>query len=197
MKKSFLFTLVTSIALIGVLARCESFGNRTEKETTNSTWTSIRQIQWGFRAIEPYKTKTDNLAQFGFGENSPNVKKIDYLRLQEYLLGSNKDSGKDILPQAVQTCLSLKDACKGLVVKVRDTNKQGLESFSSRVLNGQKTTEITGWEFEAVIVLQSDLVVYAKPRNEESNIRTMTEEKDPRSLWEKMMAPVLSLGSLF
>lgn len=189
------FSVACAVCATILLTGCGGFGNRSGKESTNSTWLSFPHIQHDFKAIEPYKTTASDLGKFGFGEDSPNVKRIDYLRLRESLVG--KDAGVDILPLPIQTCLSLKDACRGLIVKVRDTKKVGLESFSNRILEGQKTTEITGWEFEGIVVIQNDMVVYAKPRTEDPNIRTMTEEKDPRSLWEKLMAPLFSLGSIF
>lgn len=196
---AFSFTFLCAIAFLFV-SGCESIKgtmSRTENESSTTIWQSFDHVKHDFSAIEPGKTKVEDLVKFGMGPGSQNVTKIPYLKLRSHFIGDQKSLANEDLPVEIQKCIAKKDSCYGLIVKAQNLHKLGLEDLTDRMTQAKKKTQITGWRFEGIIALVDDLVVYAKPGTEDPNVYSMTDGKDPQSVLEKIIAPVTGFFSFF
>jgi len=188
------------IAIGLMLIGCEGVGDsmsRTENESSTTIWQSFEHVQHDFASIKIGETKAEDLEKFGFGPRSQNILKINYLKLRSYFIGDQQAMTDESLPEAVKKCVGKKDACYGLVVRAQKLHKLGLEDLSDRMTQAKKITQQTGWKFEGVVVVEDEVVVYAKPTKEEPNLYTLTKGKDPQSVIEKIIAPITSMFSFF
>jgi len=181
-----------------VLGGCAGSFQRTGEEISSTHWQAFTDIERDFGKIEPGRTTVAELETLGFGPGSENIRTVNYLVLRGYLLGDTEEATAEDLPQEVQSCLSLKDACYGLIINVGRLDEIGHESFYQRVVEKRIQSEFTGWKFEAVILVNggSDLVVYAQSIDTQPNIHKFVDKKDPQGFLENLIGPFLAIPLL-
>ena len=130
------------------------------EQTTESAWNSFEEIKTDFDRIQPMQTHFEDLKEMGFDPfEAPNVMLINYLELIERFI-PNSSITMDDLPKGVKQCLQARADCYGLLVNPKRLDSKRYGNAFLDVLNFKRKTRITGWEFEALLVLQEDLVMY-------------------------------------
>ncbi len=89
------------------------------------------------------------------------------------------------LPDGVRTCVASQDACVAYVVNVRLVNNKRGGNVAADLLGFRKHTDITGWEFQATMVLVNDRVVY-KLWNGTPEIASSESQKTPLGPMQNM-----------
>jgi len=83
---------------------------------------------------------------------------------------------KDNLDPGVVACLEARDACRGLDIIASKIARNREGNFFLDFFSFKQRTETTGWRFNAVVLLVSDVVVYrswgGQPVVDETDIRT-------------------------
>ncbi len=175
-------------SLLLILGGCSSLLPRVET-TTESPWQSFEDAQIAFDKIIPGESTTADLKELGFDPFvSPNVTLINYLDLIQHFI-PNSSIEKTDLPDSVQECLAAKESCYGYVVEPSriDSNRYGNAVLD--VLNFKKKTRISGWRFNALLVLKNDLVMY-KLSAGDPNVLKFEKKSNP-------LGPLQDIGSLF
>lgn len=185
MRRWVLLWLCGALVLVG----CSSLLPRT-RETMPSGWKSFEQAMQSYDAIEPYRTDTAQLQPLGFDAGTnPNVRILSYLEVLERFLPSQLLTREDLAPGLLD-CLTAGELCRAFEVNQRRTNNRRYGNFFADFLNFRRKTETTGWEFNAVIVLRENLVIY-KIWSGQPQILTHEESTNP-------LGPLQSVGpSLF
>ena len=182
---SHILLLITAFAMTGILSACSSLLPRSS-QSSELPWTSYEQAQQVFNDIIPEKTQLSELRKLGIlPELTPNV-----------LLLNNSDvirrlaitSSLDIafLPPPVQRCIAAHDSCHAYEIEQKHLEHHRHGNFWIDFLNFRRQTTTTGWQFNALIILQGDLVVY-KLWNGKPHILQHDEERTP-------LGPLQGLG---
>ncbi|PZP39207.1 MAG: hypothetical protein DI585_04925 [Pseudomonas fluorescens] len=172
--------MTTCCRLIMVVAAAATVTGCTVLPSTatqsKSKWGSYEDAQKAFAGVELNKTQHKDLKALGFTpEGNSNVRILNYVDVGN-LFGSA--FRYEDLPQGVRTCVSAQDACRAYVVVVRTVNNKRNGNVAADLFGFRKHTDITGWEFQATLVLVDEKVVY-KLWNGTPEIATSESQKTP------------------
>ncbi|KAF0146007.1 MAG: hypothetical protein FD156_375 [Nitrospirae bacterium] len=165
------------LALVLASAGCGSL-LPSVKQTTRSPWETFDEAKNAFDKIILYKTSTEELQRLGFSPfSTPNIKIITYLDIIQRFM-ANPSIKKEDLDNGLQTCIDAKSNCSAYEVQPKFIASQRYGSVLLDLFNFSRKTHQSGWEFEALIVIVHDTVVYklwgGKPAIDESK-----ETKNP------------------
>lgn len=125
-----------------------------------SKWSSFDQAMKAYEQVKPYSTQMDQLSELGFAPGSqPNVRILHRAEIVERLI-KVPENFRENLPKGLCDCLEKGDACIAYELKIRSTNKKRYGNPIVDLLNFKRKVETSGWEFNSVIVLIDDQVVY-------------------------------------
>ena len=68
--------------------------------------------------------------------------------------------GRERLDAGLRECLEAGKACTGYAINARDVRRERVGSFWSDALAFKRTVEVSGWNFNALVLLVNDRVVY-------------------------------------
>lgn len=141
------------------VSACSSLLPRGSSDTTSS-FASFESAQAVAEQIIPLKTRFSELKGLGFDpENGANVTLIPYpdivARLAPYsaLPLSALDPG-------VRKCVEDQAACRGYLFNFERQDRRRSGSFWPDFLNIRRTTYITGWSFQALVVVSNGTVLF-------------------------------------
>lgn len=123
-----------------------------------SKWATYEEANKAFSTIVVDKTTRKDIQFLGFTpDGNANVKILNYVDVAN-LFGSA--FRPEDLPEGVKTCVKSQDRCEGFVVNVSDIQSQRNGNVAADLFGFRKRTHITGWQFQATVVLVGDTVVY-------------------------------------
>lgn len=130
------------------------------RQTTKSPWETFDDAKFAFDKITPYQTSTKELQELGFNPfESPNIRILSYLDIIQRFM-SNPSIKKEDLDEGIQTCIEAKMTCKAYEIQPRFSLSQRHGNVFLDLLNFKRKTHHTGWEFDALVVMVNDTVVY-------------------------------------
>ncbi len=130
------------------------------KETTKTHWGTFDEAKSAFEKIVPYKTTTEELKKLGFDPfSTPNVKILTYLDIiQRFMI--NPSIKKEDLDEGIQACIHAKAHCSAYETQLKSISKKRYGNVLLDLFNFKRKTKESGWEFEALIIIVNDSVVY-------------------------------------
>ena len=148
---------VTRIALLLLASGCAQLLPRTQAEV-DSPWKSFEQARDAIESIEPGRTTTADLRGLGIDPYaSPNVQLLTYsditLRFPVNIPHERLDAG-------LRECLEAGKACTGYSINVREVKRERVGGFWADAFGFKRVVEVTGWSFNALVLLVGDRVVY-------------------------------------
>jgi hypothetical protein len=156
-----LFSFSFLLFLAAMLSGCSNSSLLPEqKEIIVTPWHSFDEAKQAYDKIIPYQTKKDELAELGFApEVTSNFKILNYLDIMERFMPNQSITQKD-LAAGLQDCLSDQEHCMAYEITIRKFDSQRYGNVFLDLFNFRRKTNISGWEFKAIIVLKNGLVVY-------------------------------------
>lgn len=181
-----LLPIILSLACL-LCAGCSSL-LPVAKGRVESPWESFDEAKQAFDRITPYQTNRDELHSLNFAPSrNPNIEIVTYLDLIDRFMPSSSFRKED-LPEGIQDCIENNNQCNGYELKINRIESKRFGNVFLDLFNFKRQTHKTGWEFNALIVLESNKVVYklwsGKPRIDE-----FTYNKNP-------LGPLQESGSL-
>jgi hypothetical protein len=153
-----LFQVIIVASLASGLSACVSL--LPESRSNVSTFNSFEDAKNAVESLKPMQSTSETLKALGIEANTqPNVSLLTHADIVRRLAPGSVLTKLDLDPGIV-VCIEAKDACRGLellasrIAKVRNGN------FFSDFLNFSRRTEISGWRFNALILMVNDVVVY-------------------------------------
>ena len=138
-------------------AACSDLLPRVESEIS-SPWSSFEQARAAIEAIEPGRTNARELRAHGIDPyTSTNVQLLSY---SDVLLRFPNAGSAGELDEGLRRCLRAGKACTGYSINARDTRRDRVGSFWQDALGFKRVVEVTGWTFNALVLLVDDRVVY-------------------------------------
>ena len=153
------FRAGVAVACALTLAGCAELLPKDRAEVLGS-WDHFDIARAAIDRIEPYRTRAADLSALGITPyKTPNVTLLTYSDVVlRFPLGATIFSER--LDQGVKECLSAGSACSGYAVKVEHIRRERVGNFWLDSLAFRRETEITGWNFNALILMVDDVVVY-------------------------------------
>lgn len=151
-------------------------------------WNSYEQAQQAFDSITPEKTTLADLQMLGIlPERTPNVALLNHSDVVRRLaITSAMDM--QLLAPPVQRCLAALTSCHAYEIEQKHLNRQRHGNFLMDFLNFRRQTNVSGWQFNALIIMQDDLVAY-KLWSGKPHFLQQEEERTP-------LGPLQSLGTM-
>ena len=151
--------VLTACLLAGLLQGCGGLLPK-QKEVTASPWPTYQAAQETFDKIVPGQTTIADLRTMALDPaENPNIAILNYSDLLRRLAG-NSSAGADFLDPAVRACVAEREACRAFEIDIKHIERKREGNFWLDFLNFRRKTNIEGWRFDAVFVLQGDRVVY-------------------------------------
>jgi hypothetical protein len=169
MKKNLLIFAVLLVAAIYV-AGCISLLPST-RQTTESPWETFDDAKKNFDRILPYKTRNEDLKKLNFHPyTTENVEILTYLDIIHRFMPNPSIQMSD-LDEGLQECLQYKELCYAYEINIRNIRTKRFGNVILDLFSFKRKREDYGWYFNALIVLNEDLVIYklwgGKPRTHE------------------------------
>lgn len=183
---SFHTLFIAALALFG--AGCAGL-LPSDSAVTISKWNSYDEATKAFDKVIVEETTEEQLKMLGFDPTkTPNIKMLTFLDVKKHFISAPLDKG-EYIPKGVRECIESTDACHGLGVNIsRSDNKRYGNTFLD-VFNFRRQTEQKGWEFDGLIILKHDIVVY-KLVGGKPIIEGNKDQKNP-------LGPLQSLSGMF
>ncbi|HEX2197368.1 MAG TPA: hypothetical protein VHG88_01920 [Burkholderiales bacterium] len=156
------------------------------REATASPWKSYEEAQLTFDKVIPGQTTETDLKTLRLDPRSnPNIAILNYADVLMRFVPHSSISLTD-LDSGVRECLSAKVLCKGFAISQSSVNRNRNGNFVFDVLGFSKSTQITGWKFQGLLLLKEGVVIY-KLSGGTPSIAQEEEANNP-------LGPVQSIG---
>lgn len=142
------------------LAGCAELLPKARTELT-SGWRSFEEARATMDRIVPYRTTAAELNAMGIDPYvTPNVQLLTYsdILLRFPLSGSMPP---ERMERGLRECLEAGKACAGYFITARDTNRDRIGDFWLDAFRFKRIVEVTGWSFNALVLVVDGRVVYA------------------------------------
>lgn len=138
----------------------------------------MREEGLGSISIAPYRTRTGDLAAIDIDPyNAPNIPLLTYSDLA-LRFPSGIAVPAERLDRGIRDCLYAGKACYGYAISVREIRRDCTGNFWLDSLGFRRDTEISGWAFNALLLVVDDAVVYT-PYGGQPLIREYETSRQP------------------
>jgi hypothetical protein len=178
---------LTAVLLLCLVAPGCSALLPSSKQHTPSPWRSYEEAELTFDKILPGVTTEAQLRELKLMPGtSPNITILNYADVLMRFVPHASISLND-LDTGVRLCITAKTGCKGFEIKQSSVAKARNGNFFADVLGFSKTTYITGWKFNGLLLVKDGVVIY-KLTGGQPSIAEEEEDNNP-------LGPVQSLRS--
>ena len=127
---------------------------------TSARFASFDEARLAAEQVVPLKTQLHELAPLGFDIRAgENVTLVSY---PEIVVRLTPHPGVPIslLDAGIRQCIDIQLACRGYLFRFEREDKKREGNFFLDFFNMRRTTHLTGWRFEALIVVSKDTVLF-------------------------------------
>lgn len=158
-----------------------------------SPWHTFEEARDAIEAIAPNRTTSADLRRMGIDPYaSPNVHLLNYSDIQ---LRFPTNVAPERLDRGLRDCLEGGKGCTGYYVSVREVKRDRVGGFWQDTLGFRRVVEVSGWSFNALVLLVNDRVVYSLYGGQPS-LREQEVTRNPLGPAQGF-GESLPLGSLF
>jgi hypothetical protein len=168
-------SLIAGIAF--ALSACTGLLPRAKQET-QTPWHSYAEAQAMFEKIIPGKTRLVDLKALAVEpDQTPNVALLSHTDLLRRLFPATSFDLR-LLDPGLQECMSPPHTCFAYEIEQVSLDRQRFGSFWLDFFNFKRQVNVSGWRFNAVIVIKHDTVVY-KLWSGKPNVHQLELESSP------------------
>ena len=179
--------LLTMLLLAGTTAisGCSSLLPNAHQDA-ETPWRDYAEAEVMFARITPGETTLAELKALGVDpKRTANITILDHADLLRRLVPTTTFD-VSLLDPALADCMKAPRSCIAYEIEQTRVDRQRTGGFWLDFFNFKRTIEISGWRFDAVIVLRNDRVIY-KLWSGKPKIRQTDFEKNP-------LGPLQSIG---
>lgn len=152
-------SLAIALLAAGALLGCSGLLPR-EQSHVSSPWASFDDAKTAIESIVPNQTTAAELRAQGIDPyTSPNVQLLSY---SDILLRfpMNGSYAKDGLDHGLRECLEAGKSCTGYSISIQELKRDRTGPFWPDALGFKRIVDVSGWTFNALILMIGDRVVY-------------------------------------
>jgi hypothetical protein len=169
--------LVLAAVLAVLSSACSSMLPDSNKEQVRP-WKTYAEAQAAFDRIAPGRTTLGQLKALGFDPAKvPNMTILSHADLLRRLEAMVAFEGSKLDP-AIRKCVDARGACYAYHIEQQSLKREHVGNFFADFLNFRKDIKITGWSFDALILVSREVVVY-KSWTGKPNISETEQERHP------------------
>jgi hypothetical protein len=166
-----------SVCILLILPGCAGLLPNTKQES-RSPWHSYDDAQTMFAGILPGKTSLTELKALGVDpERTPNIAVLAHVDLLRRLIPVSTPDIR-LLDTGLQECISAAQSCFAYEIEQKHVDRQRVGNFWMDFLNFKRVVNVSGWQFDAIVVIKNDTVIY-KLWSGKPNIHQLEEEQSP------------------
>ncbi|MFT3736508.1 MAG: hypothetical protein QM776_16075 [Rhodocyclaceae bacterium] len=144
--------------LAGVLSGCASILPSSES-ATKSAWPTFAEVKQAYDRLEPQVAVVEDLKREKFHPGvNPQVATLPQTEVLRRFYISNMPS--EFIDKGVYACLAAHGKCEVYEIEIRQMNKQRVGNPALDVTTFKRDTEIRGWRFTAVFLVNNGVLVY-------------------------------------
>lgn len=160
-----------SVALAAGLCGCGALLPTSSSESPSS-FSNFDDARLALEKAVPYETTLAGLAALGFDRQAnANVTLIPYPEVVGRLVPYAGIQPADLDP-GVRSCIAAQSACRAYVFRFGTEQRKREGGFWLDFLNIKRTTNITGWRFEGMVVVNDRVVLFRNYSGEKKVDRT-------------------------
>lgn len=162
---------ISLVLACAVLAGC---GHLLPHETSSerSSFDSFEAAQRALERVVPFETTLQGLRELGFDvKNSANVTLIPYPELVSRL-APNPNVPLSGLDAGIRDCILARMACQAYEFRIGEQRRQRQGGFLADFLNFKRTTAVSGWHLQALVVVRDGVVLFRNYGGEPMTART-------------------------
>lgn len=145
---------------------------------TPSPFASYAEAQAAAEKIRPFETRPADLPGLGFDmAEGRNVTLIPYPEIVARLAPYPGVPLQDLDP-GIRACILARSDCRGYLFRFKREDRQRQGPFVTDFLNVRRTTNVTGWWFEALVVVSKDAVVFRNYAGE-AHVQRIEKQTNP------------------
>lgn len=149
---------IYAIFLLGTLQACSTLLPKSHNEST--TFPTFYSARDSIESLVPLQSTVETLQALRIDPaHQSNITILSYPDLLRRFSPGGVDP-KDHLESGIAMCLTAQDACRGWEISISSISKARTGSFFLDFMNFRRRTEITGWRFNALILIANEVVVY-------------------------------------
>lgn len=149
-----------------------------DSKVTKTLWTSYEQAELEFATIHPGKTTLKQLKAMGLDPaTTSNIALLSHTDLLRRLEAVAAFEGVALDPP-IKLCVAAQQRCYAYHLEQTYLKHERVGNFWLDILNFKQVTDITGWKFDALIIVSDDLVIY-KTWSGKPNIHEVEQERHP------------------
>ena len=149
-----------------------------DKTLTVGAWDTYEEAQKTFDKIIPHQTSLDELKKLNINpETNANINILNYSDVTNRFVSGLSIEGYE-LDSGVKECILAKTHCKGYEIKERVVKRKRYGNFWADLFNFKRKTDIVGWNFNGIVLINDGLVVY-KLSSGQPAIHEKVEKKNP------------------
>ena len=138
---------------------------------TRPPFDSFASARAAVERIEPFKTHAAELAALGFDvQGQRNVTLMAYPDLVARL-APNSSVPLGELDAGIRECILARDDCRAYGFHFWAERRERRGGFLADFFNFERTTAVTGWRLDALIVVRGDIVLFRSFGGEPDNFR--------------------------
>ncbi len=127
---------------------------------TQESWPDYESARAAIERIVPRQTRRAELVAAGIDPyETPAITILNYSDIVQRFAVSGAVQ-REKLDAGILECLQAGKACTGYAIQIRSSIRKRTGGFWMDILNFRRETDITGWTFNALILMIDDLVVY-------------------------------------
>ncbi|MBI4682618.1 MAG: hypothetical protein HY757_05905 [Nitrospirae bacterium] len=180
--------ILSFAAIVLIIGGCTTLLPSVKETTKTDLWDTFDDAKNAIEKIIPYETTDDELKKAGIDpEATPNFKILTHLDIiQRFMI--NPSIKKEDLDKGVQACIDAKAHCRSYEIRIRNITSKRYGNVLLDLFNFKRSTNESGWEFEALIVTVDGTVVHklwgGRPIIEENRVvkNPLGPLQDPSSL---------------
>ena len=172
-----LAALAATVTALGLSAGCQSLLPDAATRT-DVPWQNYEEARQAIQRIKPYETTRAELAAMGLDPaQNPAILILSYSEiLQRFAAGSAlKPEDYD---RGIRDCLTAGKDCVAYSLQIRRVRRERVGNFWLDSLNFLRETDVTGWSFNALVIMVDDVVVYTL-HGGQPNIREHERVRNP------------------
>jgi hypothetical protein len=149
------------VFLSGIWAFLQGCTSLLPTSTTNAAqFASFEEARMTIESLVPYQSEVANLTRLGIDPiQLPNTLILTHTDIAKRVINGNLQT-RDDLDKGIQDCLKAGDACRGWEINASRIARARTGSFFMDFVNLKRTTETSGWRFNATILMVNGLVVH-------------------------------------
>ncbi len=167
------------------------------KTTVTSPWKSFKDAEATYEKVIPGKTTIEELRQIGFDPYKiPNIKILTYANIAAYFMPNPSIQIGD-LPEGVQSAIKAKDRSLAYQIQPVVLKNKRAGNFWLDITKFKRETKETGWQFNGLIIMVDNVVVYKTHISGDPNINKENEQQNPLGPFQELGDWIIGVGRGF